>query len=139
MDDIFGKNKDTTNQNYIVSSKSCGKIEKQGENSQCTRKKPSSESSSHSATKSATSSPLSVNVTNIDQKQQKKLPRGTGSNTAKTKIELEKQWMQHLAMKEERDRVKNETYTTLMDNRKEVNKVKKETSCFKRARTATAT
>lgn len=147
MDDIFGKNKDTTNQNYTVSSKVCSKKDK-ASTSQPEKKRllessclPSttqhlekkSLQSSSKLPKKTTADPLSlsVNETDINPKQNKRSSCGTASKIAKTKIELEKQWIDHLTMKRERDRIKDEKNATFMENKKELIKLKKKQLAFK--------
>ncbi|CAL1679456.1 unnamed protein product [Lasius platythorax] len=148
MDDIFGKNKDTTNQNYTVSSKVYSKIDK-ASTSQPSEKKRLLESSclpsttqhlekkslqsSSKSHKKTTADPLSlsVNETDINPKQKKHSSCGTASKIAKTKIELEKQWLDHLTMKRERDRIKDEKNATFMENKKELIKLKKKQLAFK--------
>jgi len=63
--------------------------------------------------------PLLGDVTSTDPKHQKRLLHGTGSKTAKIKIEFGKQWLHHLTMKQERDRKKDEKHTALIDNKRE--------------------
>jgi len=141
MDNIFGKKKDA-NQNYIVSSKVCSEIEKPS-TSQSARKrssksaantqhfeeensyKSSRSSQTHTQKSSVDQLPLLGDVTSTDSKHQKCLLHGTGSKTAKIKIELEKQWLHHLTMKQERDRKKDEKHTALIDNKREAIKLKK--------------
>lgn len=149
MDDIFGKNKDTSNQNYTVSSKVCSKKDKASTSQPSERKRllessclPSTtqhlkknsrlQSSSKSSEKT-TADPLSlsVNETDINPKQKKRLSCGTASKIAKTKIELEKQWLDHLTMKRERDRIKDEKNATFMENKKELIKLKRKQLAFK--------
>jgi len=142
MDDIFGKKKDA-NQNYIVSSKVCSEIEKPSTSQSSARKrssksaantqhleeensyKSSRSSQTHTQKSSVDRLLLLGDVTNTDPKHQKRLLYGTGSKTAKIKIELEKQWLHHLTMKEERDRKKDEKHTALIDNKREAVKLKK--------------
>ena len=148
MDDIFGKNKDTTNQNYTVSSKACSKKNKPSTSQPSEKKrlfessclpsttehlkKKSLQSSSKSLEKS-TADPLSlsVNENDINPKQKKRSSCGTASKIAKTKIELEKQCLDHLTMKRERDRIKDEKHATFMDSKKELIKLKKKQLAFK--------
>jgi len=155
MDNIFGKKKDA-NQNYIVSSKVCSEIEKPS-TSQSARKrssksaantqhfeeensyKSSRSSQTHTQKSSVDQLPLLGDVTSTDSKHQKCLLHGTGSKTAKIKIELEKQWLHHLTMKQERDRKKDEKHTALIDNKREAIKLKKKAINIKRTRASTAT
>lgn len=119
MDDIFGKKKDATNENYTVSSKVCATIDKadpqfgkrQTSTSQFGKKRTlySSCSSSsqnvekenydESSNKVPKHTDIAPSVSNTSSKQ-KSSPRGTGSTIAKTKVELEKQWLHHLTIKE---------------------------------------
>lgn len=137
MDDIFGKKSDVANQNYAVSSKVNSKKNKAY--SQSSNKKRSFESlclpsSSHlekESYESSNKSPkkntanLPFNETDINSKEKKRLACGATSKIARTKIELEKQWLQHLTIKQERDRIKDEKNATFMENKKKLIKLKK--------------
>ncbi|XP_036148643.1 uncharacterized protein LOC105835573 isoform X2 [Monomorium pharaonis] len=149
MDDIFGKKKDATNQNYTVSNKILNTKIEEPSTSQQLEKKRFFESSHLSSTNqllkkkssnkslnklraedSADISPP-VNVTDTDLKQKNRPTHGTCSNIAKTKIELEKQWFEHLAIKKDRDRLKDEKYSTLIESKKEVVKLKRKQFALK--------
>lgn len=66
---------------------------------------------------------MNSNVTGVTNR--KRLSHETGSKTAATKIELEKQWLHHLQKKEERDHIKDQRYVGLLDVKKEALKLKK--------------
>lgn len=147
MDDIFGKKKDSTNQNYTVSSKTLStdidepstskqfgkKRSFESSHSSSTNKPFEKKSSNESSNKSqdSTNVSLSVNATGNNLKQKNRPIHGTGSKIAKTKIELEKQWFEHLAVKKERDRIKDEKYSTLIESKKEAVKLKKKQHALK--------
>lgn len=140
MDDILRKRKDSANPNYTVSSntlstdtekpstfKQFGK-KRFSESSHSSTNKPfEKEGSNESSDKSqnSTNVSISVNATGNNLKQKNRPTHGTGSKIAKTKIELEKQWLERLAVKKERDRIKGEKYSTLIESKKEAVKLKK--------------
>ncbi|XP_071579923.1 uncharacterized protein [Temnothorax nylanderi] len=71
----------------------------------------------------STDSTVDSNVTDV--RKRKRLCHGTGSKTAATKVELEKQWLHHLQKKEERDHTKDQKYATLIETKKDALKLKK--------------
>lgn len=82
-------------------------------------------SSSASTSPSITTLPKSNTIDSNDVKNRKRSCHGTGSKTAATKIELEKQWLHHLQKKEEHDRIKDQRYASLTETKKEALKLKK--------------
>lgn len=50
---------------------------------------------------------------------------GTGSNLAKMKVVLEKQWLEYMDIKIERDKISDEKHATILDQKKEMIKLKK--------------
>lgn len=80
--------------------------------------------SEQSAMKNLATIESSSNSHNTEEKKTL-TSHGTGSNIAKTKIELEKQWLKHLQLKEERDENKEERNKNLIESKKEGLKLKK--------------
>lgn len=67
---------------------------------------------------------INSNVTSVKNKWSSHY--GTGSKTAATKIELEKEWLHHLQRKDERDHIKDQRRNTgLLETKKEALKLKK--------------
>lgn len=110
MDEIFGPR-----QRAIAGQTISSKLTSKTSNS-CTSTSEEKNSSSESSAIASTSVSLS---------KSKRQCHGTGSKTAATKIELEKQWLHHLQKKEERDHIKDQRYANLNETKKEAVKLKK--------------
>lgn len=125
MDDFLGKKGNITTTGYTVSLK-VGLEKVKPSTSQPVKKfyRDSRKVNEQSAMKSLATIESSNNSHDAEEK---KIPttHGTGSNIAKTKIELEKQWLKHLQLKEERDKNKEERNKELIESKKEALKLKK--------------
>lgn len=125
MDEILGSRQRATT-GHTVSSKFTSST-----STSCTSTSFEKEHSSGSISVPTSSSKLisskndhvNSNVTGVTNR--KRPSHGTGSKTAATKIELEKQWLYHLQKKEERDHIKDQRYVGLLDVKKEALKLKK--------------
>ncbi|XP_071650353.1 uncharacterized protein [Temnothorax longispinosus] len=134
MDEILGSRQRAI-AGQTVSSKLTSKTSKTSNPCTSISQKKSSCGSSPVATSSSivtlpkstlsksTGSTVDSSVTDV--KKRKRPCHGTGSKTAATKVELEKQWLHHLQKKEERDHIKDQRYATLTETKKDALKLKK--------------
>ncbi|XP_032688790.1 uncharacterized protein LOC116852469 [Odontomachus brunneus] len=126
MDNFLGKKGSVTTAGYTISSKVC--LEKmEPSTSQSSMKKFQRNSQKVSEQSAITNmAEIEKSSSNSNIEGNKTLTtHGTGSNIAKTKIELEKQWLKHLQLKEERDITKEERNKDLIESKKEALKLKK--------------
>lgn len=124
MDDFLGKKGNVTAAGYTVSSK-VGLEKGEPSTSQPVKKfnLDSRKMSKQSAMNNLATIESSSNSHNTEKKKTL-TTHGTGSNIAKTKIELEKQWLKHLQLKEEYDKNKQEKNKDLIESKKEALKKK---------------
>lgn len=69
-----------------------------------------------------------MHVETLKKTQEKRPMHGTGSNIAKSKIELGKQWHQHLQDRAEREVIKEKRYDNIMKKKEELLQLKKKTN-----------
>lgn len=138
MDEILGQQRNAVS-GHIVSSKFG-----------CTSKPSTSSASSTSSAKksnfrSSTSILTELNDSNLSSeiernekspvskrnnpaeviKNKKRFLHGSGSNLAKTKVALEKQWLEYVKIKTERDKNSDERQAAILEQKKEMMKLKR--------------
>lgn len=130
MDDFLGKKGNITTTGYTVSLK-VGLEKVELSTSQPVKKfyRDSRKVTEQSPIKNLATIESSNNSHNTENKTS--ITHGTGSNIAKTKIELEKQWLKHLQLKEKRDKNKEERNKELIESKKEALKLKKKYMAMK--------
>ncbi|XP_071652890.1 uncharacterized protein [Temnothorax longispinosus] len=124
MDDFLGKKGNVTAAGYTVSSKVGLEKVAPSTSQPMTKNLESRKMSKQSAMDNLATIESSSNSHNTEKKKTL-TTHSTGSNIAKTKIELEKQWLKHLQLKEEYDKNKQEKNKDLIKSKKEALKLKR--------------